>query len=106
PVSRGSAHQAESIHNEEGSEEKTDPDAERKAGGQAGGLGLGGSAPACHSLQQRTMLMDIAVAQQFLRENENAILATWRRDGRPQRARGTVAVVGGGRAIIRTLKPA
>ena len=24
--------------------------------------------------------MDIAVAQQFLREHENAVLATWRRD--------------------------
>jgi hypothetical protein len=30
------------------------------------------------------MAMDIAVAQQFLRENDHAVLATWRRDGRLQ----------------------
>jgi Pyridoxamine 5'-phosphate oxidase len=42
--------------------------------------------------------MDIAVAQQFLREN--AILATWRRDGRLQMSPVTVGLDGAGRAII------
>ena len=44
--------------------------------------------------------MDIAVAQQFLREHENAILATWRRDGRLQMSLVTVGLDGAGRAII------
>jgi len=44
--------------------------------------------------------MDIAVAQQFLRENENAILATWRRDGRLQMSPVTVGLDSAGRAII------
>ena len=44
--------------------------------------------------------MDIAVAQQFLRENENAVLATWRRDGRLQMSPVTVGLDGAGRAII------
>jgi PPOX class probable F420-dependent enzyme len=44
--------------------------------------------------------MDIAVAQQFLRENENAVLATWRRDGRPQMSPVTVGLDAAGRAII------
>ena len=44
--------------------------------------------------------MDIAVAQQFLREHENAILATWRRDGRVQMSPVTVGLDGAGRAII------
>ena len=44
--------------------------------------------------------MDIAVAQQFLRENENAVLATWRRDGRVQMSPVTVGLDGAGRAII------
>ena len=44
--------------------------------------------------------MDIAVAQQFLRENENAILATWRRHGRLQMSPVTVGLDGAGRAII------
>jgi PPOX class probable F420-dependent enzyme len=44
--------------------------------------------------------MDIAVAQQFLRENENAVLATWRRDGRIQMSPVTVGLDGAGRAII------
>jgi hypothetical protein len=43
--------------------------------------------------------MDIAVAQQFLREHENAILATWRRDGRLQMSPVTVGLDGAGRAI-------
>ena len=44
--------------------------------------------------------MDIAIAQQFLRENENAVLATWRRDGRLQMSPVTVGLDGAGRAII------
>ena len=44
--------------------------------------------------------MDIAVAQQFLRENENAVLATWRRDGRLQMSPVTVGLDAVGRAII------
>ena len=44
--------------------------------------------------------MDIAVAQQFLRENDNAVLATWRRDGRLQMSPVPVGVDGAGRAII------
>ena len=44
--------------------------------------------------------MDIAHAQQFLRENDNAVLATWRRDGRLQMSPVTVGLDGAGRAII------
>jgi PPOX class probable F420-dependent enzyme len=44
--------------------------------------------------------MEIAVAQQFLRENENAVLATWRRDGHLQMSPVTVGLDGAGRAII------
>ena len=44
--------------------------------------------------------MDVATAQQFLRENENAVLATWRRDGRVQMSPVTVGLDGAGRAII------
>jgi hypothetical protein len=44
--------------------------------------------------------MDIAAAQQFLRENENAVLATWRRDGRLQMSPVTVGLDGAVRAII------
>jgi PPOX class probable F420-dependent enzyme len=44
--------------------------------------------------------MDIAVAQQFLREHENAVLATWRRDGRLQMSPVTVGLDAAGRAII------
>jgi PPOX class probable F420-dependent enzyme len=46
------------------------------------------------------MPMDIAVAQQFLRENENAVLATWRQDGRLQMSPVTVGLDAAGRAII------
>ncbi|HEY5869266.1 MAG TPA: PPOX class F420-dependent oxidoreductase [Candidatus Tectomicrobia bacterium] len=44
--------------------------------------------------------MDIAVAQQFLREHENAVLATWRRNGRLQMSPVTVGLDSAGRAII------
>ena len=44
--------------------------------------------------------MDITVAQQFLREHENAVLATWRRDGRLQMSPVTVGLDTAGRAII------
>ena len=44
--------------------------------------------------------MNIAVAQQFLRENRNAVLATWRRDGRLQMSPVTVGLDAAGRAIL------
>jgi PPOX class probable F420-dependent enzyme len=44
--------------------------------------------------------MDIAVAQQFLRAHQNAVLATWRRDGRLQMSPVTVGLDAAGRAII------
>lgn len=44
--------------------------------------------------------MDIAEAQQFLRENECAVLATWRRDGRVQMSPITVGLDAEGHAII------
>ena len=44
--------------------------------------------------------MDITVAQQFLREHENAVLATWRRDGRLQMSPVTVGLDAAGRALI------
>ena len=44
--------------------------------------------------------MDIAVAQQCLRENENAVLATWQHDGRPQMSPVTVGLVAAGLVII------
>ena len=44
--------------------------------------------------------MDIARAQQFLRDHENAVLATWRRDGRLHMSPVTVGLDGAGRAII------
>ena len=50
--------------------------------------------------------MDIAVAQQFLRENQNAVLATWRRDGRLQMSPVTVGLDAAGRAIISSAKSA
>ena len=44
--------------------------------------------------------MNIAVAQQCLRENENAVLATWQHDGRLQMSPVTVGLVAAGRVII------
>jgi PPOX class probable F420-dependent enzyme len=44
--------------------------------------------------------MDIAVAQQFLREHDNTVLATWRRDGRLQMSPVTVGLDAAGRAIL------
>jgi PPOX class probable F420-dependent enzyme len=44
--------------------------------------------------------MDIAIAQQFLREHQNAVLATRRRDGRLQMSPVTVGLDAAGRAII------
>ena len=49
--------------------------------------------------------MDIAIAQQFLRENENAVLATWRRDGRVQMSPVTVGLDGAGAPSSRAPKP-
>ena len=50
--------------------------------------------------------MDIAVARQCLREHENAVLATWRRDGRLQMSPVTVGLDAAGRAIISTRETA
>jgi PPOX class probable F420-dependent enzyme len=44
--------------------------------------------------------MDIAHAQQFLHENANAVLTTWRRDGCLHMSPVTVGVDSAGRAII------
>jgi PPOX class probable F420-dependent enzyme len=44
--------------------------------------------------------MDITLAQQFLRKNENAVLATWRRDGRLHMSPVTVGLDATGRALI------
>lgn len=43
--------------------------------------------------------MEIAVAQQFLRAHEHAVLATWRREGRVPLSPVTVGLDGAGRAI-------
>jgi len=47
-------------------------------------------------------MMDIAAAQEFLRANHHAVLATSRADGRPQLSPVTVAVDADGRVIIST----
>src|SRR5262245_35495897 len=62
--------------------------------------GEGCPPPQCTISQSRRMPMDSARAQQFLRENENAVLATWRRDGRLHMSPVTVGLDGAGRAII------
>jgi PPOX class probable F420-dependent enzyme len=50
--------------------------------------------------------MDIATAQEFLRENHHAVLATLRSDGRPQLSPVTVALDGLGRVVISTRESA
>ncbi|PZS17791.1 MAG: PPOX class F420-dependent oxidoreductase [Pseudonocardiales bacterium] len=50
--------------------------------------------------------MDIAAAQEFLRANHYAVLATSRADGRPQLSPVTVAVDENGRVIISTRETA
>jgi PPOX class probable F420-dependent enzyme len=44
--------------------------------------------------------MDVAAAQEFLRDNHHAVLATSRADGRPQLSPVTATVDGDGRVII------
>ena len=44
--------------------------------------------------------MDLAEAQQFLRDHHRAILATWRRDGRIQLSPIAVGIDAEGRAIV------
>jgi PPOX class probable F420-dependent enzyme len=44
--------------------------------------------------------MDVAAAQDFLRDNHHAVLATSRADGRPQLSPVTATVDGDGRVII------
>ena len=44
--------------------------------------------------------MELATAQQFLTTHHRAVLATWRRDGRPQLSPVTVGVDAAGRAIV------
>jgi PPOX class probable F420-dependent enzyme len=46
--------------------------------------------------------MDVAEAQDFLRNNNRGVLATSRADGRPQLSPVTVALDGAGRVIIST----
>src|SRR5215467_4735170 len=65
---------------------------------QRGDMRLPPTPPSTMS-QRRSTSMDIAHAQQFLRENDNAVLATWRRDGRLQMSPVTVGLDGAGRAI-------
>jgi PPOX class probable F420-dependent enzyme len=50
--------------------------------------------------------MDTAVAQEFLRDNHRAVLATSRADGRPQLSPVTATVDGDGRVIISTRETA
>jgi PPOX class probable F420-dependent enzyme len=50
--------------------------------------------------------MDIAAAQDFLRANHHAVLATSRADGRPQLSPVTATVDGEGRVIISTRETA
>src|ERR671924_390731 len=50
--------------------------------------------------------MDRATAQQFLTTHHRAILATWRRDGRPQLSPVSVGVDAAGRAIVSTRETA
>jgi PPOX class probable F420-dependent enzyme len=46
--------------------------------------------------------MDVAAAQEFLRHNHHAVIATFRKDGRPALSPVTVAVDEAGRVIIST----
>ncbi|PZS26810.1 MAG: PPOX class F420-dependent oxidoreductase [Pseudonocardiales bacterium] len=50
--------------------------------------------------------MDIAAAQQFLRDNHHAVLSTTRTDGRPQLSPVTATVDADGRVIISTRETA
>lgn len=50
--------------------------------------------------------MDIEAARAFIRSNHHAVLATTRRDGRPQLSPVTVGLDGAGRVIISTRAPA
>jgi PPOX class probable F420-dependent enzyme len=50
--------------------------------------------------------MDLDQARAFIREHHNAVLATFRADGRPQMSPVAVAVDGEGRAVISTREPA
>jgi PPOX class probable F420-dependent enzyme len=50
--------------------------------------------------------MDTAAAQEFLRDNHRAVLATSRADGRPQLSPVTATVDGDGRVIISTRETA
>ncbi len=50
--------------------------------------------------------MDVAMAQEYLRRNHRAVLATVRRDGRPQLSPVLVAVDDAGRVIVSTRETA
>jgi PPOX class probable F420-dependent enzyme len=50
--------------------------------------------------------MDLDKARAFIREHHNAVLATFRSDGRPQMSPVAVAVDDQGRAVISTREPA
>jgi PPOX class probable F420-dependent enzyme len=50
--------------------------------------------------ERKDIAMDLAEAQQFLRDHHRAILATWRRDGRIQLSPIAVGIDAEGRAIV------
>ena len=50
--------------------------------------------------------MDLAAAQQFLRANHQAVMATFRRDGRPALSPVTVGVDDAGRVVVSTRQTA
>jgi PPOX class probable F420-dependent enzyme len=50
--------------------------------------------------------MDAAAAQEFLRSNHRAVMATFRKDGRPALSPVTVSVDGEGRVVVSTRETA
>jgi PPOX class probable F420-dependent enzyme len=50
--------------------------------------------------------MEVATAQQFIRHNHRAVMATFRRDGRPALSPVTVALDDAGRVVISTRETA
>ena len=50
--------------------------------------------------------VDVAAAQEFLRDNHNAVMATFRQDGRPALSPVTVAVDADGRVLVSTRETA
>jgi PPOX class probable F420-dependent enzyme len=50
--------------------------------------------------------MDVAAAQEFIRQHHHAVMATFRKDGRPALAPVTVAVDDAGRVVVSTRETA